>query len=103
MRTLALLCLPSMLASMALAAWGLLRLWTPSGAAGWAGMALLWLLCAALDVAVHAAVVARLVPDSAQEADAVRRRMDRLRGIADANEAQSKGPLAGPRLRGPGR
>jgi hypothetical protein len=103
MRILAMLCLPSMLAAMALAVWGLLQLWTPSGAAGWAGMALLWLVCAALDVALHAAVVVRLVPDSAQEADAVRRRMDRLREIADANEAQSIGPPRGHAARRQGR
>jgi len=104
MRILALLCLPSMLAAMALAVWGLLQLWFPSSAAGWAGMALLWLLCVAFDVLLHAAVVVRLVPDSVQEADAVRRRMGRLREIADINEAQqSKDPLAGPRPRAPGR
>ena len=97
------LCLPSMLATTALAAWGLLQLWRPSSAAGWAGMLLLWLLCAALNVVLHAAVVVRLVPGPAQEADAVRRRMERLRQLADINDQQSKNPFAGPSPRGPGR
>jgi hypothetical protein len=51
-------------------------------------MVALWLFCAAINVVLHAAMVVRLVPDPAQEADAVRRHMERLRQLADINEAQ---------------
>lgn len=99
MRTILLLCVPSLLCTMALMVWGLLQWWHPGGLLGWLGMAALWAVCGFVNFLFHVNVANRLVPDAPNAEDAVRRQMDRIESIARINDAQIDDPDLRPRER----
>lgn len=92
------LCAPSICCTTALTVWETLQLWHPAGLLGWAGALALWAACLLVIFSVHMGVASALIPDDAPDRQgAIRRRMDRLRAIADINDATMDDPSLRPR------
>lgn len=99
MRTAISLCVPSICCTTALAVWWTLQLWHPSGLLGWAGAAALWAACLLASFGIHMRIADVLIPDDPNKQDAIRRQADRLRELANINDAMMDDPSLRPRER----
>ncbi len=99
MRTIISLCAPSVCCTTALAVWGTLQLWHPASLLGWAGVATIWAICLLVSFRFHMAMAGTLIPDAPGRQDSIRRQSERLRRIAEINDAMIDDQAIRPRER----